>query len=62
MVTSDGDGRIVFADPPVERIPGYRPDELVGRSTTDLVLERLRSAPGSDLERFVRGDVGTTPS
>lgn len=58
IVTFDADGRIVFANPAIEDVLGYAPDELVGRSTTDLVPKRLRSAPGSDLERFVHADVG----
>lgn len=57
VLTVDADGWIVFANPAVEAVLGHTPDELVGRSTTELVPERLRSTPGSDLEGFVDGDV-----
>lgn len=57
ILSFDAAGRIVFANPAIEDILGYSPDELIGRSTTALVPERLRSAPGSDLQRLLEGDL-----
>ena len=49
----DREGRIVFASAAIERVGGYRPEEVVGRLATDLVdpadTEKLRAAHGNVL-------------
>jgi len=41
LLTIDEDSTIVFANPALERILGYRPDDLVGRSLLVLIPDRL---------------------
>ena len=45
---------IIYANPAVERIFGYRPDEIVGRPLTLLIPERLRDAHRAGVERHLR--------
>lgn len=53
ILTIDEDGRIVFANPAMERIFGYAIDELIGKPVTMLVPESLRSQQASGLRRLV---------
>lgn len=52
MLIVNRDGRIVLANPPVERLFGYAPAELIGQPLDVLLPERLRAAHGTMLERF----------
>ena len=53
IITIDQHSRIDFANPAVERVFGYAPDELVGRSLTDLMPERLRDRHRRSFERYI---------
>lgn len=44
IISTDEDGTITYANPAVERIFGYRPDELLGLDLSVLAPERLRGA------------------
>jgi two-component system NtrC family sensor kinase len=37
ILTLDGEGRITYASPSIERMGGYRPEELVGRSAFEII-------------------------
>ena len=47
------DDTIVFANPPVERIFGYKPSELVGHPLTVLMPEALRPRHRQGIERHI---------
>ena len=47
------DDTVVFANPPVERIFGYTPAELIGRPLTILMPEALRPRHRAGIERHV---------
>ncbi|HEU4829766.1 MAG TPA: PAS domain S-box protein [Gemmatimonadales bacterium] len=53
ILTIDTDSIILFANPAVERIFGYSPDELIGRSLTRLMPEALRDRHSGGLERYL---------
>ncbi|MDQ2050030.1 PAS domain S-box protein [Natronolimnohabitans sp. A-GB9] len=53
LLTLDTESTIVYANPAVERILGYSPEELVGTSKMDLIPERLRSAHAEGLRRYL---------
>ncbi len=57
MVCVDSDGRIVLVNAQVERVFGYRPDELVGQLVEVLVPEGLR-----EVHRGRRSDYVASPS
>ena len=52
IVSADADGRITYANPAVERMFGYAPEELLGRPVTVLAPERLHAADLEALRRF----------
>ena len=52
VVVCGEDGRIRFANPQLEAIFGYPPDELVGAPIDLLVPERLRAAHRAERERW----------
>jgi PAS domain S-box-containing protein len=54
IVTIDEESKILFASPPVERIFGYEPHELVGRPVTDLMPESLRPAHLAGFGRYLK--------
>lgn len=56
LLTIDSESRIVFANPAIEDILGYRPDELVGSSKMKLIPERLRSTHFESLKQYVETD------
>lgn len=67
VVGLDGASRIVFANPAIERLSGWRPDELVGRELAILQPEALRQSHRQALARLtakpaapVRGTNETT--
>lgn len=53
IVTMDADSTIQFANPAVEDIFGYAPEELVGESMTMLMPERHRKNHEEALDRFL---------
>ena len=55
IITIDGEGTILSANPAVERILGYPPDELVGRKVADITPERERELHVCGLSRYVEG-------
>ncbi|WP_096391359.1 two-component system sensor histidine kinase NtrB [Halopenitus persicus] len=52
MLTIDEDSRIVYANPAIEDVLGYTPEELVGSSKTRIVPERLRPVHGAALASY----------
>ncbi|WP_135822354.1 two-component system sensor histidine kinase NtrB [Halostella litorea] len=54
MLTIDEESRIVYANPAVEDILGYAPDELVGSSKMKIIPERLRQTHADALAAYVR--------
>lgn len=57
VITITGDGTIEWANAAVERVFGYRPDELVGRDVKLLMPEPYRSEHDMYLERYQRTGV-----
>ncbi|SEH43967.1 PAS domain S-box-containing protein [Halopenitus malekzadehii] len=53
MLTIDADSRIVYANPAIEDILGYTPEELVGSSKMRIIPERLRPVHGAALASYV---------
>lgn len=53
MLTIDEESRIVFANPAVEEILGYEPDELVGSSKMKIIPERLQPVHAAALASYV---------
>ena len=53
MLTIDENSRIVHANPAMEEILGYSPDELVGSSKTEIIPERLQSVHADALSTYV---------
>jgi phosphoserine phosphatase RsbU/P len=58
VVVADGAGRIAYVNPSVRTLLGHRPADLVGRSLTVLMPERLRGSHGAGFSRFRRTGVG----
>jgi PAS domain S-box-containing protein len=56
IVTIDGDGVVVACNPSAERMFGFAPHDLVGRSVTSLMPEVFVSGQVAALERFRHGD------
>lgn len=54
ILTIDDESTILSANPAVERIFEYTPEELVGRSLTTLIPERLRAAHDAGIARYLR--------
>ncbi|WP_280586445.1 PAS domain S-box protein [Halorubrum sp. Boch-26] len=55
IVTIDADNTVRFANPAVERLFGYAPDELEGESLTKLMPDRKAAEHTAALERYVSG-------
>ena len=53
VVGVDESGNVVVANPAVERLFGYVPEELLGEPVTTLMPERLRSAHDTAFERYL---------
>ncbi|MFC7115903.1 nitrogen regulation protein NR(II) [Natronoarchaeum sp. GCM10025703] len=53
LLTIDSDSTVVFANPAIERILGYSPEELVGSSKMKIIPERLRSDHAAGLEKYL---------
>jgi len=56
MITIDEDSRIVYANPAVEEILGYEPEELIGSPKMEIIPERLRSTHLDALTSYVETD------
>ncbi|CAN5337597.1 hypothetical protein BH20GEM2_BH20GEM2_12220 [soil metagenome] len=54
ILTLDEQSVLHFANPAAERIFGYPPEELVGRSLTELIPARFRTAHRAGIERYLR--------
>ena len=54
IFTIDEDSIITFCNPAVERLFGYAPEELVGRSLDAIIPERLRELHRHGLDRYLR--------
>jgi PAS domain S-box-containing protein len=54
IFTMNERGVITFCNPAVERILGYKPEELVGRNLDVIVPERLRGAHRHGVQRYLR--------
>ena len=52
VVVADREGRIAYVSRAVTGLLGHRPEDLVGRSLTVLMPERLRQGHGSGFSRF----------
>jgi PAS domain S-box-containing protein len=54
MLTIDAESTIVYANPAIEDILGYTPEELIGSSKMKIIPERLRPVHASALASYVR--------
>lgn len=54
ILTIDDESTILSANPAVERVFGYAPDEILGKRLTALIPERLRAAHEAGLARYLR--------
>lgn len=54
IFTIDIHSIVTFCNPAVERLFGYKPEELIGRSLEILIPERLREAHRRGIDRFLR--------
>ncbi|MGY1639995.1 PAS domain S-box protein [Geodermatophilus sp. SYSU D00703] len=59
VAVADRDGCIAYANPAVRTLLGYGPEDLVGRSLTVLVPERLRMRHRAGSARYAATGVGT---
>jgi len=53
MLTINADSEIVYANPAIEDILGYLPDELIGSSKMEIIPERLQPVHASALETYI---------
>ncbi len=53
IVTIDEDSTVVFASPPLQKIFGYQPEEIVGKKLTTLIPEPLRAAHRTGFQRYL---------
>ncbi|HYC94004.1 MAG TPA: PAS domain S-box protein [Thermoanaerobaculia bacterium] len=54
IFTIDEKSRITFCNPAVERMFGYKPEELIGRKLDAIIPERLRDAHRHGVARYLR--------
>ncbi|MGM0591783.1 MAG: PAS domain S-box protein [Halobacteriota archaeon] len=54
LLTIDENSRIIFANPAIESILGYRPEELIGSVKMKIIPERLRDAHETGLDQHLR--------
>ncbi len=59
IITIDEHSTIHFVNPAVERIFGYSPDEIVGKSLMDLMPERFRAAHQISVSNFATSGTRT---
>ncbi|WP_134670446.1 two-component system sensor histidine kinase NtrB [Halorussus marinus] len=53
MLTIDANSDIVYANPAIENILGYSPDELIGSSKMKIIPERLQPVHAAALDSYV---------
>lgn len=53
MLTIDEDSDIVYANPAIEDILGYSPDELIGSSKMKIIPERLQPVHAAALDAYI---------
>ncbi|MFC6905872.1 PAS domain S-box protein [Halalkalicoccus tibetensis] len=53
LLTIDAESRIVHANPAIEEILGYSPEELIGSSKMKIIPERLRPVHAEALESYL---------
>lgn len=53
IIVLDDSSQICYANPAVERILGYTPEELIGESKMQIIPERLRDAHSKGFERYL---------
>ena len=53
MITIDADSKIVYANPAIEDLLGYSPEELIGSSKMRIIPERLQSAHTAALQSYI---------
>ena len=54
IFTIDADSRILFCNPAVERVFGYKPAELVGKNLEVIIPERFRAAHRHGITRYLK--------
>ena len=52
VVVADRRGRIAYVNPAIRVLLGHEPDDLIGRSLTVLMPERLRHGHGTGFARY----------
>lgn len=55
ILVTDQDGRIVYANPAVEEVLGYEPEQMVGVRVSDFVAPHFEAEAASIAERAARG-------
>ncbi len=53
IITIDWNGTLIFANPAVEQLFGYKPEELIGRQITMLMPERFRKRHLQSMSRYL---------
>ncbi|MBI2678885.1 MAG: PAS domain S-box protein [Candidatus Koribacter versatilis] len=56
----DASGKFLFVSPAVERLLGYKPEELIGRSMLELLAPEERGAGAQVLTERLAGAIGST--
>jgi PAS domain S-box-containing protein len=54
IFTIDRDSKVLFVNKSVERMFGYKPEEIVGKPLETIIPERLREAHRRGIERYLR--------
>lgn len=54
LLTIDTDSQILFANPAIEEILGYTPEELIGSSKMKIIPERLREVHEAGLNQYLQ--------
>ena len=54
IFTIDKDSRILFCNPAVERVFGYKPEEVVGKNLDIIIPERFRAAHRAGIARYLQ--------
>lgn len=62
VLLMDAESKIYFANPAVEEVFGYKPDEIVGQELRVLLPEELRSSEARGIEEYLRtGEKASIP-
>lgn len=61
ITQTDGGGMITYISPSVEKVTGYRPEELIGRTILDLLGADTKSAMDAAMDAVVDPAAGTAP-